>query len=344
MAVIFPFLFSWLCHSVSGHIHYSINEELGKDLLIRKGSIVGNIAKDLQLDVKDLSRRKLRIVSDASYKYFSINLDDGNLYIADRIDRETLCRAAADCVLTFDVVVENPLNVYSIKIDIQDINDNPPKFIHDTLTLDISESSSPGRRFLLRKAEDVDVGVNSLISYRLNTNQYFTLGEKVTLMAVYFQSYTRETSRPRDTRQAELILTASDCGNPWWQWTLTLDTCLLFYFLQSSEPSLFTIDQHTGEIRHLVYQEKDIMKHGIVILVRDNGIHPLSFSHYNMVITGHLSQVLPELSNQSIKKSLSPSTILLGNSLGIDFLPLHLDCDDSFLSPSTDLYSWIQMK
>ncbi|XP_072006237.1 protocadherin gamma-B1-like [Engystomops pustulosus] len=207
--VIFPFLFSWLCHSVSGHIHYSINEEL------RKGSIVGNIAKDLQLDVKDLSRRKLRIVSDASYKYFSINLDDGNLYIADRIDRETLCRAAADCVLTFDVVVENPLNVYSIKIDIQDINDNPPKFIHDTLTLDISESSSPGRRFLLRKAEDVDVGVNSLISYRLNTNQYFTLGEKVSTDGSVFPELILEKPLDRETQDKhELILTASDCGNP----------------------------------------------------------------------------------------------------------------------------------
>ncbi|CAJ0938572.1 unnamed protein product [Ranitomeya imitator] len=168
----FPFLFSWLCHSVSGQIHYSINEEL------RKGSIVGNLAKDLELNVKDLSRRKLRIVSKISEKYFIINLDNGNLYIADRIDRETLCRAAADCVLTFDAVVENPLNIFSVKIEMQDINDNPPTFQHNRMTLEMSESTSPGRRFLLQKAEDLDVGVNSLISYSLSENQYFALGEK----------------------------------------------------------------------------------------------------------------------------------------------------------------------
>ncbi|KAG8579347.1 hypothetical protein GDO81_010831, partial [Engystomops pustulosus] len=207
--VIFPFLFSWLCHSVSGHIHYSINEEL------RKGSIVGNIAKDLQLDVKDLTRRKLRIVSKTSEKYFSINLDNGNLYIADRIDRETLCGAAADCVLTFDAVVENPLNVFSIKIDIQDINDNSPTFIRDTLALDISELTSPGATFLLQKAEDVDVGVNSVISYRLSTNQYFTLGEKVSTDGSVFPELILEKPLDRETQDKhELILTASDGGNP----------------------------------------------------------------------------------------------------------------------------------
>ncbi|XP_069619825.1 protocadherin gamma-B2-like isoform X23 [Ranitomeya imitator] len=207
--VIFPFLFSWLCHSVSGQIHYSINEEL------RKGSIVGNLAKDLELNVKDLSRRKLRIVSKISEKYFNINLDNGNLYIADRIDRETLCRAAADCVLTFDAVVENPLNIFSVKIEMQDINDNPPTFQHDRMTLEMSESTSPGRRFVLQKAEDLDVGVNSLISYSLSENQYFALGEKVSTDGSVFPELILEKPLDRETQNKhELILTASDGGNP----------------------------------------------------------------------------------------------------------------------------------
>ncbi|XP_066446735.1 protocadherin gamma-B1-like isoform X5 [Eleutherodactylus coqui] len=207
--VIFPFLLSWLCHSVSGQIHYSINEEL------RKGSIVGNLAKDLELDVKDLSRRKFRIVSKISEKYFSINLDNGNLYIADRIDRETLCRAAADCVLTFDAVVENPLHIFSVSIDIQDINDNFPKFHHDTLTLEMSELISPGVKFALQNAEDLDVGINSLISYKLSANQYFALGEKVSTDGSVFPELILEKPLDRETQNMhELILTASDGGNP----------------------------------------------------------------------------------------------------------------------------------
>ncbi|CAJ0938571.1 unnamed protein product [Ranitomeya imitator] len=195
--------------SVSGQIHYSINEEL------RKGSIVGNLAKDLDLNVKDLSRRKLRIVFKISEKYFNINLDNGNLYIADRIDRETLCRAAADCVLTFDAVVENPLNIFNIQIDVQDINDNPPIFLHETLKLEISESTSPGRRFVLQKAEDLDVGVNSLISYSLSENLYFALGEKVSTDGSVFPELILEKPLDRETQNKhELILTASDGGNP----------------------------------------------------------------------------------------------------------------------------------
>ncbi|XP_075712361.1 protocadherin gamma-B5-like isoform X24 [Rhinoderma darwinii] len=207
--VIFPFLFSWLCHSVSGQIHYSINEEL------RKGSIVGDLAKDLELNVKELSRRKLRIVSDVSEKYFSINLDNGNLYIADRIDRETLCRAVDDCVLTFDAVMENPLNVFNVKIEIQDINDNPPKFVRNTLTLEMSESTSPGAKFVLQKAEDLDMGINKLISYRLSVNQYFALGEKVSSDGSVFPELILEKPLDRETQNKhELILTASDGGNP----------------------------------------------------------------------------------------------------------------------------------
>ncbi|KAG9490979.1 hypothetical protein GDO78_006361, partial [Eleutherodactylus coqui] len=207
--VIFPFLLSWLCHSVSGQIHYSINEEL------RKGSIVGNLAKDLELNVTDLSRRKIRIVSKISEKYFSINLDNGNLYTADRIDRETLCEAAADCVLTFDVVVENPLNVFSVKIDIQDINDNPPTFILHTIGIEMSELTSPGRRFVLQKAEDLDVGINSLISYKLSANQYFALGEKVSTDGSVFPELILEKALDRETQNKhELILTASDGGDP----------------------------------------------------------------------------------------------------------------------------------
>ncbi|XP_077122301.1 protocadherin gamma-B1-like isoform X29 [Ranitomeya variabilis] len=207
--VIFPFLFSWLCHSVSGQIHYSINEEL------RKGSTVGNLAKDLELNVKELSNRKFRIVSRISEKYFSINLDNGNLYIADRIDRETLCEAAADCVLTFDVVAENPLNVFNVKINIQDINDNPPTFIHDTVSIELSEATSPGRRFVLQKAEDLDVGVNSLISYRLSTNEHFMLGEETGVDGSVFPELILEKSLDRETESKyELTLTAFDSGKP----------------------------------------------------------------------------------------------------------------------------------
>ncbi|KAM3924471.1 protocadherin gamma-B1-like [Leptodactylus fuscus] len=261
--VIFPFLFSWLCHSVSGQIHYSIKEEL------RKGSIVGNVAKDLQLDVKDLSRRKLQIVSGASEKYFTINLDDGNLYIADRIDRETLCRAAADCVLTFDVLVENPLNVFSIKIDIQDINDNAPKIVNDRLKIEMSESTSPGRRFVLQKAEDLDLGSNSQISYRLSTNQYFSLGEKVSTDGSVFPELILEKPLDRETQDKhELILTASDGGNPVQTGTALIN--IIINDINDNSP-VFTQDVYKVSVRENIPVNTTILQ--VSAIDEDEGIN-----------------------------------------------------------------------
>ncbi|XP_073477020.1 protocadherin gamma-B1-like isoform X15 [Aquarana catesbeiana] len=202
-------LFFWLCHSVSAQIHYSIAEEM------KKGSLVGNLARDLGMNVKDLSVRKLRIVSRVSEKYFTINLDDGNVYIAERIDRETLCGTAADCVLTFDAVAENPLNVFNVRIEIQDINDNPPRFLYETIRLEISESTLPGVRFVLQKAEDLDIGINVLKGYKLSSNKHFVLGERVSSDGSIFPELVLETSLDREAKDYhELILSAVDGGNP----------------------------------------------------------------------------------------------------------------------------------
>ncbi|XP_063304065.1 protocadherin gamma-B1-like isoform X11 [Pelobates fuscus] len=205
--VIFTFL--WLCHSVSGQLHYSIAEEM------RKGSSIGNLAKDLQLNLKEISARKLRIVSRVSDKYFTINSENGNLYVADRIDREMLCGANTDCFLTFDAVVESPLNVFSVKVEIKDINDNPPKFIAENIDLEMSEHTLPGVRFVLQNAEDLDIGINSLQKYRLSSNQHFVLGKKSNTDGSTFPELVLESPLDRESEIShELILTAFDGGNP----------------------------------------------------------------------------------------------------------------------------------
>ncbi|XP_063784911.1 protocadherin gamma-B5-like isoform X33 [Pseudophryne corroboree] len=207
--VIFSFLLSWMCHSVSAQIHYSIIEEM------RKYSVIANIAADLGLDIKQLSSRKLRIVSHVSEKYFYVNVDDGNLYIKDRIDRETLCGAAATCFLTFDAVVENPFKIFKVRIEIQDVNDNYPQFFHNKLILEVIEFTSPGTRFVLQNAEDPDIGMNSVQTYRLSDNQHFILSEKISSDGSKSPELVLEKSLDRETQNVhELFLTAFDGGNP----------------------------------------------------------------------------------------------------------------------------------
>ncbi|XP_063304082.1 protocadherin gamma-B2-like isoform X26 [Pelobates fuscus] len=207
--VMLSFLFSLICHSVSSQLHYSIDEEM------RKNSVIANIAKDLNLDVKQLLFRKCRIVSRVSEKYFSINLQTGNLYVKDRIDRETLCGAADPCLLTFDAVVENPLTVFPVTIEIQDINDNSPIFYHETISFEIVEISSPGTHFMLQNAEDPDIGINSIQTYKLSDNQHFTLSEKINTDGSTFPELVLQKPLDRETQSIyELILTALDGGNP----------------------------------------------------------------------------------------------------------------------------------
>ncbi|KAE8614240.1 hypothetical protein XENTR_v10008061, partial [Xenopus tropicalis] len=203
------FLFSWFCHSVSLQLHYTIVEEL------RKNSVIANIATDLGLDVKDLMPRRFRIVSRVSEKYFSVNLVNGNVYVKERIDREKICKATAICILTFDAVVENPLNVFSVKIEIQDINDNPPMFFHDTITLEIIESTTPGTHLVLQNAEDPDIGINAVQTYKLSDNSYFALNEKTSSDGSKIPELVLIKSLDRETQTIhELILTAFDGGNP----------------------------------------------------------------------------------------------------------------------------------
>ncbi|XP_063786132.1 protocadherin gamma-B2-like [Pseudophryne corroboree] len=190
-------------------INYTIVEEM------RKGSIVSNLAKDLGLNIQKLSDRQFRLVSHVSEKYFSVQVDNGNLYIKDRIDRETLCAATDPCFLTFDVLVEKPLNVFNVKVEIQDINDNVPKFYLEFIKLDILEWTSPGARFVLQYARDPDLGNNSIISYVLSDNQYFTLGEKINSDGMKYPEVILEKSLDRETQSYyELILAASDGGSP----------------------------------------------------------------------------------------------------------------------------------
>ncbi|KAM9498264.1 protocadherin gamma-A5-like isoform 40-T40 [Salvelinus alpinus] len=79
----------------NGDMTYSIPEEM------KRGSVFGNIAKDLGLDAKRLSARKARLEEDGTKHFCDINLNSGDLVVAERIDREQLCGPRISCGLKF---------------------------------------------------------------------------------------------------------------------------------------------------------------------------------------------------------------------------------------------------
>lgn len=156
--------------TVRGDVSFSFPEEM------KRGSVIGNIAKDIGVDVGKLAARKARIDADGNSKrYCDINLSTGDLIVADRIDREGLCGKKASCVLRQELVLENPLELHRISVHVQDINDNSPQFKKNAIRFEIRESAVKGSRYRLDEAHDADVGQNAIQGYSIEANGNFRL-------------------------------------------------------------------------------------------------------------------------------------------------------------------------
>nr|XP_017214536.1 protocadherin alpha-8-like [Danio rerio] len=202
------YLLTCLGQRVSAQIRYSIPEE------VKEGTIVGNIAKDLGLDVSTLLDRRFRIVSGSNDALFQVNQNNGMLYVGKLIDREALCDGNTACLISLKTVVENPLEIHYVEVEITDVNDHAPSFANKDVLLEIQESTIPGEDFQLQEAYDPDSGVNSVRFYKLSQTEYFEIelrengGEKKVPVLKLRKSLDRE-------RQVihSLIVTAVDGGN-----------------------------------------------------------------------------------------------------------------------------------
>ncbi|XP_078810339.1 protocadherin alpha-8 isoform X43 [Oryzias latipes] len=192
----------------SAQIRYSVPEE------VEDGTVVGNVAKDLGLDIKSLSNRRFRVVVGTKEALFEVNQDNGALYVQKKIDREELCRGSGACVMELKVLVENPLEMHYVIVEITDVNDHSPSFPEKEQTFDIAEHTLPGKRFQLHAARDPDAGINSIRTYTLTSNDHFELDirqsddDKIPFL-VLKKSLDRELKH-----NYAFVVTAVDGGKP----------------------------------------------------------------------------------------------------------------------------------
>ncbi|XP_064837352.1 protocadherin beta-16-like isoform X21 [Oncorhynchus masou masou] len=199
----------WFHRYVDGQVRYSIPEEM------TKGSFVGNIVQDLGLEVKRLKSGRARIFSEDSREYIGLSADKGTLLVKDRIDREELCAQVAPCSLHFQIILENPVELHRIDVEILDINDNSPVFPSKEIRLQISEGSLSGTRFPLENAMDPDVEMNSIQTYSLLPSDHFTLKQHSHSDGSKYLEMVLQTMLDRETNEQHiLVLTAVDGGNP----------------------------------------------------------------------------------------------------------------------------------
>uniref|UniRef100_G1U7Y1 Protocadherin alpha subfamily C, 2 n=1 Tax=Oryctolagus cuniculus TaxID=9986 RepID=G1U7Y1_RABIT len=210
----------------SAQLRYSVPEEA------QHGTFVGRLAQDLGLPLAELVPRLFRVASRAGGDLLEVNVQNGILFVNARMDREALCGRSAECSVHLEVVVERPLQVFHVEVEVRDVNDNPPVFPMAVKHLFIAESRPLGSQFPLEGASDADVGANAQLTYTLSPNEYFSLekpsdSERVQgLGLVLRKSLDREEApeiflvlrvadggKPELTGTAELLITVLDAND-----------------------------------------------------------------------------------------------------------------------------------
>ncbi|XP_014649501.1 PREDICTED: protocadherin alpha-2-like [Ceratotherium simum simum] len=225
----------------SGQVHYSVSEEA------KHGTFVGRIAQDLGLELAELVPRLFRVASKGRGDLLEVNLQNGILFVNSRIDREELCGGSLECSIHLEVIVDRPLQVFHVDVEVKDINDNPPIFPMAVKTIRFPESRLLDSRFPLEGASDADIGVNALLSYKLSSSEFFFLDIQTTdepsqsLSLVLRKSLDRE-----ETAEVNLLLVATDGGKP--ELTGTVQLLIKVLDVNDNEP---TFDQSVYKVQLL---------------------------------------------------------------------------------------------
>uniref|UniRef100_A0A8C5VDG2 Cadherin domain-containing protein n=1 Tax=Microcebus murinus TaxID=30608 RepID=A0A8C5VDG2_MICMU len=260
----------------SGQLRYSVPEEA------KHGTFVGRVAQDLGLELAELVPRLFRVASKGRGDLLEVNLQNGILFVNSRIDREELCGRSAGCSIHLEVIVDRPLQVFHVEVEVRDINDNPPVFPLEEQKLFVYESRMPDSRFPLEGASDADIGANCVLTYRLSSSDYFALDvnskndENKLVELVLRKPLDRE-----DASAHNLLLTATDGGKP--ELTGTVQLLVTVLDVNDNAP---TFEQSEYEIK--IFENSD---NGTTVIRlnasdRDEGVNAaISYSFNSLVST-----------------------------------------------------------
>ncbi|XP_073470333.1 protocadherin-17 isoform X2 [Aquarana catesbeiana] len=201
--------FLWAPALTLKNLNFSVPEEA------IAGTIVGNLGNDVKVGLSERGKKSnFRVLENSAPNLIDVEQDSGLVFTKQRIDRETLCRRNLKCQVSLEVFA-NDKEIYMVKVDITDINDNSPYFPSEQIDIDISENAFPGTRFPLTSAHDPDSGDYGLKTYVINHNGLFSLDVKSRGDGTKFPELVIDKPLDREEQSHHnLILTALDGGNP----------------------------------------------------------------------------------------------------------------------------------
>ncbi|XP_065591113.1 protocadherin alpha-6-like [Cyrtonyx montezumae] len=192
-----------------GQVRYSVPEEA------EAGTVVGRLAQDLGLEAGEAEARRLRLVARGRRASVEVSGASGALVVSSRLDREELCGKSAPCALRLEVLLDRPLRVFHVEVEVTDINDNAPRFPAASKNISIAELSLPGSRLPLEGASDADIGSNAQLSYTLSPSEHFALELQRTNDRNVVPDLVLKRPLDRESLSEHLlVLTASDGGRP----------------------------------------------------------------------------------------------------------------------------------
>uniref|UniRef100_A0A8B9PCD7 Protocadherin 18 n=1 Tax=Apteryx owenii TaxID=8824 RepID=A0A8B9PCD7_APTOW len=196
------------------NLKYRIYEEQ------RVGSVIARLSEDVAdvlLKMPNPSSVRFRAMQRGNSPLLVVREDNGEISIGAKIDREQLCQKNLNCSIEFDVITlpTEHLQLFHVEVEVLDINDNSPQFSRALIPIEISESAAVGTRIPLDSAFDPDVGDNSLHTYSLSANDFFSIEVKMRTDGAKYAELIVVRELDRELKSSyELQLTASDKGVP----------------------------------------------------------------------------------------------------------------------------------
>ncbi|XP_066416550.1 protocadherin alpha-13-like [Molothrus aeneus] len=289
-----------------GQVRYSVPEEA------KAGTVVGRLAQDLGLEAGEAEARRLRLVAQGRRASVEVSGASGALLVSSRLDREELCGKSAPCALRLEVLLERPLRVFHVQLEVTDINDNAPVFTAARKNLSIAElSTMPGSRFPLEGASDADIGANAQLTYTLSPSEHFSLD--LHRSEEYRESLFLVLTKPLDRETIpvhRLVLTATDGGRP--SLTGTMELVI----------SVEDANDNAPQFNQSVYKVQLPESAGVGTLVaRVNATDPDLGS--NGEVTFSVSNTFPEKGMNIFLLNARTGEINLGGTVDYEEVPLY---------------------
>ena len=147
------------------------------------------------------------IVSGNDHGWFVVGRSSGLINTAMSIDRETTPIVTLN--VTASNFAANPrlVGYASVRVEIQDFNDNNPSFALDEYRVSTPEDTRPGTTIIRTTADDLDDGLNGRVTYSL-TSDIFAVNDSTG------DIYTLASLNREAQSSYTLVVTATDSGSP----------------------------------------------------------------------------------------------------------------------------------